>query len=97
MKRRKRYDADFKRDIAKQYIEGRRDATSLANELGLHVNTVYKWGEQYRADPENAFPGSGNMKPDEEELIKAKRRVRELEEEVEILKKAAAYFAKNSK
>jgi transposase len=36
------------------------------------------------------------MKPDEEELIRAKRRVRELEEEVEILKKAAAYFAKNS-
>ena len=86
MKRKKRYDADFKRDIAKLYIDVRRDATSLANELGLHENTVYKWGEQYRADPENAFPGSGNMKHDEEELIKAKRRVRELEEEVEILK-----------
>jgi transposase len=37
------------------------------------------------------------MKPDEAELTKAKRRIRELEEEVSILKKAAAYFAKNSK
>ena len=97
MKRRKRYDAEFKKDIAKLYIEGRKSASSLAEELGLHINTIYKWGEHYRADPENAFPGSGNMKPEEEELISAKRRVRELEEEVEILKKAAAYFAKNSR
>jgi len=65
--------------------------------LGLHVNTIYKWAEQYKADPMNAFPGSGNMKPDEAELTKAKRRIRELEEEVDILKKAAAYFAKNSR
>ena len=96
MKKRKRYDAEFKKDIAKLYVNGHRGAPSLANELGVHVNTIYKWSEQYRADPETAFPGSGNMKPDEEELIRAKRRVRELEEEVEILKKAAAYFAKNS-
>jgi len=92
-----RYDTDLKKEIAQVYLEGRRTAPSLASELGVHVNTIYKWAEQYRADPENAFPGSGHMKPDEEELARAKRRVRELEEEVEILKKAAAYFAKNSR
>jgi transposase len=92
-----RYDAALKREIAQIYLEGRRTAPSLASELGVHVNTIYKWSEQYRDDPENSFPGSGHMKPDEEELAKAKRRVRELEEEVEILKKAAAYFAKNSR
>ena len=96
MKRKKRYDAEFKRDIAKIYLDGKRTGQSLATELGVHLNTIYKWGEQYRTDPDNAFPGSGNFKLDEEELIKTKRRVRELEEEVEILKKAAAYFAKNS-
>ena len=37
------------------------------------------------------------MKQDEADLAKAQRRIRELEEEVSILKKAAAYFAKNSK
>lgn len=95
--KKRRYDADFKKEIAQIYLEGRRTAPSLADELGLHVNTIYKWSEQYRADPVNAFPGSGHMKPDEEELAKTKRRVRELEEEVEILKKAAAYFAKNSR
>jgi len=95
--KKRRYDAGLKKEIAQMYLEGRRSAPSLARELGIHVNTIYKWGEEYRKDPENAFPGSGHMKPDEEELLRAKRRVRELEEEVEILKKAAAYFAKNSR
>ena len=94
---RKRHDAEFKKEIAQVYLEGRRTAPSLASELGLHVNTIYKWAEQYRADPQNAFPGSGNMKPDEAALSKANRRIRELEEEVAILKKAATYFAKNSR
>ena len=97
MSTKKRYDAEFKREIAKIYLDGRRTAPSLASELSLHENTIYKWAEQYRQDPENAFPGSGNQKPDEEALRKAQRRIRELEEENEILKKAAAYFAKNSK
>ena len=92
-----RYDADLKKEIAQVYLEGHRTAPSLASELGVHVNTICKWAEQYREDPENAFPGSGHMKPDEEALARAKRRVRELEEEVEILKKAAASFAKNSR
>jgi len=92
-----RYDAEFKKEIAQLYLSGNRTAASLASDLGIHSNSIYRWAEQYQSDPEHAFPGSGHMKPDEEELAKAKRRVRELEEEVEILKKAAAYFAKNSK
>jgi transposase len=97
MSAKKRYDIAFKKEIAQVYLDGQRTAPSLAAELGLHVNTIYKWAEQYKTDRENAFPGSGNMKPDEAELTKAKRRLRELEEEVDILKKAAAYFAKNSR
>jgi transposase len=92
-----KYDAEFKKEIAQSFLEGRRTATSLAAELGLHSNTIYKWAEQYKTDPENAFPGTGHLKPDEAEVTKAHRRIRELEEEVAILKKAAAYFAKNSK
>jgi transposase len=97
MSAKKRYDVAFKKDIAQVYLDGRRTAPSLADELGLHVNTIYKWAEQYKTDPDNAFPGSGNMKPNDADLMKAKRRIRELEEENEILKKAAAYFAKNSR
>jgi transposase len=43
------------------------------------------------------FPGSGKLSPDDEQIRKLEQQVRELREENEILKKAAAYFAKNQK
>ena len=92
----KQFEAAFKKEIAKLYISGERSAKSLAHEVGVHENTIFKWGEQYRTDPENAFPGKGYLKPEQDELQRAQRRIKELEEENEILKKAAAYFAKHS-
>lgn len=93
----KRFDPEFKKDIVKLYTDGGRTCASLAEEIGIHENTVYKWVQQHNADPEQAFPGSGKLKPDEEEIRKAQRRIKELENEVAILKQAAVYFAKNSK
>lgn len=93
----KRFDSEFKKDIVKLYINGERTCNSLAEELGLHENTIYKWIQQYKEDPEQAFPGSGNLKPDADELRKAQRKIKELENEIAILKSAAVYFAKNSK
>lgn len=93
----KRFDSEFKKDIVKLYINGERTCPSLAEELGLHENTIYKWIQQYKEDLEQAFPGSGNLKPDADELRKAQRKIKELENEIAILKSAAVYFAKNSK
>lgn len=93
----KRFDPEFKKDIVNLYINGVRTCSSLAEELGVHENTIYKWIQQYKEDPEQAFPGSGNLKPDADELRKAQRRIKELENEVAILKQAAVYFAKSSK
>ena len=93
----KRFDPEFKKDIAKLFINSTRTCASLAEEVGIHENTVYKWVQQYSDDPEQAFPGSGNLKPDDENLRKAQRRIKELENDVSILKQAAVYFAKNSK
>jgi transposase len=89
------YDREFKIEIARQVVGGKRSARSMAQELGVHENTIHKWVQQYTNDPDHAFPGSGNLKPEEDELRRAQRRIRELEMEIEILKKAAAYFARN--
>lgn len=70
-----------------------RTALSVANEYGVHENTVLKWRRQYQVNPELAFTGrDGGTPPDEAERMK--RRIRELENEVEFLKKVSAYFAK---
>jgi len=48
------------------------------------------------ADTPQAFPGQGQMKPDQLELERLRREVTKLKAERDILKKAAAYFAKES-
>lgn len=93
----KRFEPGFKKDIVKLYINGDRACSSLAQELKVHENTIYKWVQQYKEDPRQAFPGSGNLKPDADELRKAQRKIKDLENEIAILKQAAVYFAKNSK
>jgi transposase len=75
-----RFDSEFKKAIAKVYLARERTAPSLANEIGVHVNTIYKWAEEYEGDPQDAFPGSGHMKPEQEETRRLQRRVKELEE-----------------
>jgi transposase len=47
-------------------------------------------------DPQHAFPGQGQMKPEQAEIARLKREVTKLKAERDILKKAAAYFAKES-
>jgi len=47
-------------------------------------------------DPLHAFPGHGQMKPEQLEIARLKREVLKLKAERDILKKAAAYFAKES-
>ena len=78
----------------KLVTDGGRTLLSVANEYGVHENTILKWKRQYRTNPDLAFSGeNGQMPPDETERMK--RRIRELELEVEFLTKVSAYFAKH--
>jgi transposase len=52
--------------------------------------------KQLADDPQHAFPGHGQMKPEQSEIAQLKREVARLKAERDILKKAAAYFAKES-
>ena len=48
------------------------------------------------SDAQHAFPGHGHMKPEQAEIARLKKEVSKLKMERDILKKAAAYFAKES-
>jgi transposase len=65
--------------------------------LGLNENTLHSWLKRYRQNSTTPFVGSGHIKGEDVELKRLQRENRELREENEILKKAAAYFAKNQK
>ena len=66
-----------------------------ARDLDLHENVIRKWLKDFDADPGQAFPGHGNMKPEQAEIEGFKREVQKLKAERDILKKATAYFAKD--
>lgn len=95
MTKRTQYSKEFKRQ-AVELLENRdQSATDLARELGVRQNQLYKWREELLSKGENAFKGSGRPPADQtSEVSRLKQENKRLKEELEILKKAAAYFAR---
>ena len=94
---RKKYDSAFKREVIRMVEEDGLNGMDVSRKLGIHEKTVYRWLSEYRKDGREAFPGKGHLKPADEELRQLRKQVRDLQEENEILKKAAAIFAKQEK
>lgn len=93
----KRFDKQFKEEAVNMVQEQGRPIAAVAEELGIHQNTLYKWVGQYSKHKENAFPGSGNLLPEDAEIRRLKKMIADLQEENAILKKATAIFAKHQK
>lgn len=91
----KNYSREFKEEVCKQIVENGETAPNVCLELDLKENTVYSWLKSYRERGGKPFVGSGNIKPEEVDFKRLQKENRELKEEVEILKKAAAYFARS--
>ena len=88
----KRYNKEFRLETV-QLIEDRgRSVSSVAADLGVNPKTLYRWVAEYSKHKGNAFPGSGRLRPQDEEVRQLKRRITDLEEENAILKKATAIF-----
>ena len=64
--------------------------------LDVHENVLRKWVKEFGSDPVQAFPGYGQMKPEQLEIERLRREVSRLKAERDILKKAAAFFAKEA-
>src|SRR5665647_1010231 len=93
----RKYDPEFKKETVRLVVEKGRTAGSVAKDLGISKDTVYGWVKQFKQHQEVAFPGKGRLNPDDEEVRQLKRRILDLEEENNILKKATAIFARPQK
>ena len=69
----------------------------IARDLGIARNQLYKWQTELRARGSGAFPGSGARKERTTEIARLQRELARVTEERDILKKAAAYFARESR
>ena len=96
-KGRRKYDREFKEDALRLILEGGRTVRGVARDLGVHESMLHRWKKEYLEDREHAFPGKGHMKPHEEEIIRLKKKIVDLEEDRAILKKALAIFSKRPK
>ena len=96
MATRRRFSREFKIEAVKLVTERGVSIAQAARDLDVHGTMVRAWMKEFSQDPQQAFPGNGVMKPDQAEVERLKREVAKLKMERDILKKAAAYFAKDS-
>jgi transposase-like protein len=94
MAKQKRYDKEFRLGAARLVVEQGYTQAEAAARLGVTSWSVRHWIEKFRASGE--LPPEGRRVPEAEEMKELRKRVKRLEMENEILKKAAAYFAKES-
>ena len=93
-KKRREYDKAYKLSAVKLVVESGNSQTSVAKDLGIPEQTLGKWVKTYKSEGESGFVGSGNLKAEAELDKEMKKRIRELEEENAILKKAMRIFVK---
>ena len=96
-RQRTRFTREFKLEAVRLLELGQKPATQLALELGIQRNQLYKWQEQLqKSGAASAFRGPGRQPLNaQEEIERLKRELKKVTEERDILKKAAAYFAKD--
>jgi transposase len=93
---RRRFGREFKIEAVRLIRERGVSVAQASRDLEVHENVLRKWVKELAADPTQAFPGQGQMKPEQLEIERLRREVAKLKAERDILKKAAAYFAREA-
>ncbi len=89
----KRYAEEFKIETVKQITERRYPVSEVSARLGVSQHSLYAWVKKY-SQPE---PARLEAQGKDAELRRLKAELKRVTEERDILKKAAAYFAKESR
>ena len=90
------YSKEFKIKACELVIKDNISVAVVAEKFGINHIMLHRWVSEYRELGENAFVGKGYQRPADAELRKLRQENERLKMENEILKKAAAYFAKES-
>jgi len=94
---RKKYSQEFKHDAVKLVTEQGYRVSEASRNLDVNTGVLRRWIKELEKDKAVAFPGNGRMTPEQEEIKRLREENKRLLMEREILKKAAAFFANESK
>jgi transposase len=90
--KRRRFTTEFKAEAVKRLLDGGKGLGEVATELGLSPGQLSAWRNEHLAA--GSAEALAARKAEQAELQRLKRENKRLEEEVEILRKAAAFFAR---
>ena len=93
---RRKFTREYKLEAVRLIKNGGVSYVQASQDLGVHSSQLRDWVKEVSHDPQHTFPGPGQMRPDQLEITRLKREVLKLKAERDILKTAAAYFAKES-
>jgi len=96
-KKRKTYNREFKLEAVRLITQKGYSIAEASRNLGVEYSVLRRWKKQLADDPQNAFPGKGQLKAADQELRALQRELQRVKEERDILKKALAYFAEDQK
>ena len=94
---RRSYTAEFKREAVRLASKTGVSRRQAAKQLGIHPNVLATWMEKVKEGAWNEKPSEELKSEQQKELERLRRENASLKTDLEILKKAAAYFAKESK
>ena len=93
---RRQFSREFKLEAVRLVKERGVSVVQASRDLDVGENILRRWIKELTADPGQAFPGQGQVKLEQQEIDRLRREVAKLKAERDILKKAAAYFARES-
>jgi transposase len=94
--KRRVYTAEFKREAVRLVTDHGYGVTEAARNLGINVKMLGRWKQQAEQQTNGRFGSNRTMAAENEELLRLRQEVKRLRMEREILKKATAFFAKES-
>jgi transposase len=94
--RRRRFTETFKTEAVQLVRESARPAAQVARELGIADNLLYRWVAEHRQAEAHGTTRAG-LRADAEELARVKRELARVTQERDFLRRAAAFFAKESR
>jgi transposase len=90
---RRKFSREFKVEAVRLVTSGGRGMAAAARDLEVRPDMLRRWKRQLEEDPVEAFPGKGNLKPDEDQIRRLQRELARVKEDRAILKKVVAIFS----
>ena len=94
--KKRQFTKEFKKEAVEYSLTSEKTIVEVARDLGISPHNLNRWRTQYRRRGELAFPGHGKegLTPQEEQVKRLQKKLHDITQERDILKKALAIFTK---